>query len=499
MTDLLIALNRFGLGGRVHDPVPSDPRGWLLGQLHRYDSRPPHIAAIASSAQVIGQMNDAYAARREFKADKSGQGAAAALSDPLMAGAAPAMAARLGPASSVATEAAAQAVLLAGGPKAAGFFRDIRQTYVASVGARTTVAAASDTPFAERLVAFWSNHFALSVDKQTVVGLAGPFEFEAIRPHIMGTFANLLLSVESHPAMLLYLDQAQSIGPNSMAGTRAAKFAKAKRGLNENLAREILELHTLGVRTGYSQTDVTEFARALTGWTVAGLRQNGALAGLHPGAAFVAALHEPGTRLVMGKRYAGEDDRQARAILADLAVHPATAQHIATKLARHFAADDPPPALVARLAQSFLASGGDLPTLYRTLVDSPEVWRADAPKFRNPWDWGIAAMRAVGMADVPDRAAVGLFQQLGQQIWKPGSPAGYDDISASWAAPDALLRRVEAAARMAKAVPTLDARALAPQLFPATLSPKTSQVIASAESPAQALALLLVSPEMMRR
>jgi uncharacterized protein (DUF1800 family) len=289
-----------------------------------------------------------------------------------------------------------------------------------------------------------------------------------------------------------------SVGPDSPLGSRAAKRGR-ERGLNENLAREILELHTLGVRSGYGQADVIEFARALTGWTVGGLARQPILRGPGPGFWFAGAIHQPGARTILGKRYAQSGEAQAQAVLDDLAVHPATARHIATKLARHFAADDPPPALVARLEAAFLKTGGDLPSLYRVLIAAPEVWSGPA-KFRTPWEWSLAALRATGVKTLPGATAAGAFQQLGQPIWRPGSPAGYDDIAASWAGPDALYRRVEVAQRIAKrTAPAIDARRLAAQLFPGALSPATADALARAESGEQALALLLVSPEMLRR
>jgi uncharacterized protein (DUF1800 family) len=312
--------------------------------------------------------------------------------------------------------------------------------------------------------------------------------------------------------MLLYLDQAQSIGPNSEAaqlGQRFARFRRpgqvARRGINENLAREILELHTLGVDSGYTQADVTEFARALTGWTVAGLTRGPAqrFIGLdgNPGDfVFAARIHEPGTRSIVGRSYRQEGEAQASAVLRDLAADPRTARHLATKLARHFAGDEPPPAMVRRLEQAYLQSGGDLPTLYRTIIDSPEAWAETAPKFRTPWDWSIAALRAVGSRQIEAQPAAGLLNQLGQPVWRPGSPAGFDDIAASWAGPDALMRRVEAAERIASRTGGLiDARELGPRLMPGALSPATSQAIARAESPGQGLALLLVAPEFLRR
>jgi uncharacterized protein (DUF1800 family) len=264
-----------------------------------------------------------------------------------------------------------------------------------------------------------------------------------------------------------------------------------------------MELHTLGVRTGYSQGDVTEFARALTGWTVSGLGRGPAarLIGGSPGQfQFAALLHEPGARTIIGKRYDQQGEAQARAVLLDLAASPATAKHIATKLARHFAGDDPPPALVERLSKAYLASGGDLPTVYRTLIQSPEPWAPKPLKFKNPWEWTVSALRAVGSNELDPKMAAGVLRQLGQPTWQPGSPAGWDDIAASWAGPDALVRRVEVAQRIgAKAASTIDARNLAEKLFPQSLSDATRTAIARAESPADGLALLLVSPEFVRR
>jgi uncharacterized protein (DUF1800 family) len=462
MAEASIALNRFGLGARPDERAPEDARRWLTGQFDRFDPRPaPIVAAPDSGAAVAAYV----AGRRQRKAARS-----AAAADP-----AAAMAAR---------KAAQQAE---------------RQAYVDSVGARMAAALVTPAPFVERMVWFWANHFAVSTDKGAIAGLAGPFEFEAIRPHVLGTFGQMLNAVERHPAMLLYLDQAQSIGPDSRLGSRIDARGRRKAGLNENLGREIMELHTLGVRTGYTQADVTEFARALTGWTVAGLGRGQGLG--RPGSfAFAERLHEPGTRTIRGKRYPQDGEKQAQAVLDDLAASPATATHIATKLARHFAGDAPPQPLVDRLEAAFLKTGGDLPSLYRVLIDSPEVWAPAPAKFKTPWEWSVSSLRALGAQAVPGRQVTGLLTQLGQPVWKPGSPAGYDDIAASWAGPDAILRRVEAAQRLAgRAREALDARRLAETLYPAAVTPATATQLARAESPAQALALLLVAPESMRR
>lgn len=461
MSAAAIALNRFGLGARPEDAPPADPQRWLLSQFERYDPLP---APWRAQERTPGAVQALLAGQRAVR------------------------------------EAAA------GGQQAArqAYRRDAREAYLGAVGARTGSALGTPAPFVEHLVHFWANHFAVSVDKLPVLGLAGALEADAIRPQVLGRFEDMLLAVTRHPAMLLYLDQAQSIGPQSVVALRAAERQQPRRrGLNENLAREILELHTLGVRSGYTQDDVTEFARALTGWTLPGLPGLPAGEGADAaGGAFAyrAVLHEPGSRTVLGRVYAQAGEEQARAILHDLATAPATARHIATKLARHFVADDPPASLVQGLAGAFQRSGGELPTVYRALVAARESWEPAASKFKTPWEWAVSSLRALGRNEVPPLQAAALMNQLGQPVWRPGSPAGYDDVAATWAAPDALLRRVEAAQRIAaQAGDAVDARSLAPRVLPGRLGESTVSAIARADSPASGLALLLVSPEFLRR
>ncbi len=497
MTKASIALNRFGLGARGDQPTPPDPVGWLTRQLSSYDPHPDPIAAAPTSATVAAGLADYYREQRAMRIMQGNRPPAAQgpASAPMQAPGAPGMAPSTPetPGQSDAMKQARQFAQRAG-----------RGDYAGAVGARATNALVTETPFVERLVYFWSNHFAVSADKLELIGLSGTLETEAIRPHVLGTFREMLIAVEQHPAMLLYLDQAVSVGPNSPRGAQIAARGNRKVGLNENLAREILELHTLGVRTGYTQADVTEFARAMTGWTVAGIgRGPGAGAagtdGLPGDFVFAAPIHEPGDRTIMGKRYPAGGVEQARAVLQDVSIAPATATHVMTKLARHFAGDTPPPALVARLQAAFLSSGGDLPTVYRALIASPEVWVERPLKFKTPWEWTISSMRALNVKTADPQAMVGLLNQLGQPTWKPGQPIGYDDIAASWAGPDAVLRRVEAAERFASRAANVDARALAPRVLPGAVSPATQSALAACESPAQALALLLVTPEFLRR
>ena len=482
MLSTTIALNRFGLGARPAEQVPTDGKRWLLQQFDRFEPRPQALAQVPTRTAVVAELSEYFEAQRMFAQGKRQQPQPASMTNASM------------------PAADAKAV----DPVKRYLRQNIRQNYLVMSSARLDSALASDTPFVERLVHFWANHFAVSVDKLPVIGLAGLLEFEAIRPHVLGKFSDMLLAVEQHPAMLVYLDQAQSIGPNSRAGQFAAMRGGKQRGLNENLAREIMELHTLGVRTGYSQADVTEFARALTGWTVGGIgRGPGArMLGNAPAGDFQFAelLHEPGDRTIMGRRYGQTGEAQARAVLMDLAASPATAKHLATKLARHFAGDEPPRALIDRLSKAYLASNGDLPTVYRTLIESPEPWAAQPVKFKTPWEWSVSALRAIDATSIPAQAQAGLLKQLGQPTWQPGSPAGWDDIAASWAAPEALVLRDEAAQRIADSVgSSVDARALAEKLYPGSLSETTRTAIARAESPAEGLALLLVSPEFVRR
>lgn len=479
MSEARIALNRFGLGGRGDTPPPASPRRWLIEQFDHYVARPPAIAALPDGVTQLRAMADYLADVRMARR---------------MQAAAPEPEADMADAAGAADPVR----------QARRFARvQARDGLAAGVAARLDVALTTATPFVERLVHFWSNHFAVSADKAVLIGLVAPFEFEAIRPHVLGRFSDMLRAVEQHPAMLVFLDQSRSIGPNSLIGQRLARHNHPG-GLNENLAREILELHTLGVRSGYGQVDVGELAQALTGWSVTGIGQSVmAQSRSQPtpdGFAFAANRHEPGARTVLGRRYDQPGEAQGRAILADLAAHPATARHIATKLARHFVADEPPPALVARLERAFLTSGGDLPTVYRALLEAPEAWTPASAKFRTPWDWSVAALRAVNADTLPGLGGAGLFNQLGQPVWRPRSPAGWDDTAPSWAAPAALMRRVEAAERIAaRAGAGVDARALAARLFPDGLSAGTERALARAEDGRQALALLLVSPELLRR
>lgn len=491
MIEFRTAAARFGLGARPDDRHADDIRRAMEGQFETFQPKPAALASAPTRVAVAGSLADYLEETRMFRAQNMGGGQAA-----------------------LATTKA----MMPDGTPADGTIKDAiqasrkyaRQTardqYLALVGARMNAALTTETPFVERMVHFWANHFAISIDKLTLIGMGGLLEMEAIRPNVLGKFSDMLLAVERHPAMLLYLDQAQSVGPDSPVGQRVAARGNRKIGLNENLAREIMELHTLGVRTGYTQADVTEFARAMTGWTVAGITRGPMARVLGPDQppgdfVFAGPLHQPGDRTIMGRRYPAAGEAQARQVILDLAAHPATAKHIATKLARHFAGDTPPPALVDRLAARFSESGGDLPAVYRALIEAPELQGTQLTKFKTPWDWSVSALRAVGTREVQGQPIAGMLTQLGQPVWRPGSPAGYDDLDASWSGPDALMRRVEMASRIATRAggAKFDPRQLAATVLPAGGSATTLSAISRAESPVEGVALMLAAPEFMRR
>jgi uncharacterized protein (DUF1800 family) len=346
--------------------------------------------------------------------------------------------------------------------------------------------------FGERLVLFWSNHFCVSVGKgQIARATAGALEREAIRPHVFGRFADMLLAVEKHPAMLFYLDNRQSVGP----GSRAARNRTV--GLNENLAREILELHTLGVDGGYGQADVTALARIITGWSFVGAGERLGPAGSF---VFVANRHEPGEQVLLGKRYPDTGVEQGETALRDIARHPATATHVARKLVRHFvSADAPPRVMIEHLAKVFRDTDGDLAEVSRALVSHPEAFKGDAANIRQPWEWIAAISRFAGLPK-----DVGQILQplnlLGQPLWAPPGPNGWPDGPAHWAAPEGMRTRLDLAAAAARRIgDRLHPSELAEQLFDAALSAETAQAIRRAESKQQGLAMLMMAPEFLRR
>ena len=454
-----IAANRFGLGARPGELQRiTHPDKWLLGQLAGPPAHPAELRGLPDSASVLAATGELR--RRQRAARRAGE------------------------------------------DTANEYGRTVRQHYVDQAAARYRHAALTEHPFHERLVHFFTNHFAVSADKQPLPAIAGLFENEAIRPHVNGTFFDLLLAVEKHPAMLLYLDNQRSIGPNSPLGRRARRRRSNQAvGLNENLAREILELHTLGVDGGYTQEDVTSFASVLTGWSIGGAGENGRFADGVPGRfEFRETIHEPGTQRVLGRRYTQPGVAQGEAVLRDLATHPATARFVSTKLVRHFVADEAPGPIVDRLVRAWLGSNGDLPTVLEALVLAPGSWGGSHQKYKSPHDFVVSTLRAFEY--VPDRPQfiVGALDLLGQAPYRPGSPEGWPDTAAQWGGADALYQRIEWSNTVARVVGArVDPAALGDAVLGARFAAETRKAVSRAESRVQGTTLLLASPDFQRR
>jgi uncharacterized protein (DUF1800 family) len=465
--DPAIAAHRFGLGERDLAAVGADARGWLLGQLGPGEPEPglaeDPLAASASRLQLGRRLRRARRAAAARPPDPGRQGKLR-------------VTARPPPAPDTAPEATE---------------RDLVEAVQRDVLRRLRRALTTRRPFAERLLRFFGNHFAVSAAKGPVRGLVAPFEREALAPRLAGSFRELLRAAVTHPAMLIYLDNVQSFGPDSPIGLRR------RRGLNENLAREVLELHTLGVRGGYTQADVEALAAVLTGWSVD--PRTGTTA-------FFARRHQPGPKRLLGRDIPEGGEAELDRALDLLAQHPATAAHVSLRLARHFVADEPPAGLVLALTSTFRESNGDLTALARTLLTHPEAWSPAPVKIRPPEDWALAALRIIGLRDVPDRLlvrTVDRFARLaGHPPGRPPSPEGFPDDTAAWLGPDALLKRIEWATlvgrRSARELGTT-ARLLARQALGSRLSSTTDDALLSAADEGEALTMLLVSPEVLFR
>jgi uncharacterized protein (DUF1800 family) len=425
------ALRRFGLGWRGSEPVPADVRGWLTSQLDAPDPMLSGPGPSAAHGILVGRhYDDAKKAGQDPKygmADLFGEEMAAALQN----------------------------------------------------------AATTNLPFRERLVWFWSNHFTVSARAGNYTfGLAGAYVREAIRPHVTGRFADLVKAVMRHPGMLTYLDNQVSVGPESLDGVKTHK------GINENLARECLELHTLGVHGGYTQRDVTAFAAILTGRTVN-------FDGDSPGFVFKADMHEPGPQTFLGQTFPeGLDGSEAA--LEFIANHPATHRHIATQLVQHFVADTPPLQCIDRVASVLDDTKGDLKRAVVAIIDMPEAWEP-LSKFRAPAEYVVAVLRAV---DLPPEAAgrlVAATIDLGQPFMGPLLPNGWPDTAPDWLSGEALLKRADWAMTQASrpGAPAVDA--VATGSLGGLCSQSTRSAIQDCPTPPEALATLFVSPEFLRR
>ena len=390
----LRALNRFGLGARPGELNRIEPQSWLRAQVQTSAVRQP-AGNLPSTRTIVEEI---AAARQNGKMSQEMRSA---------------------------------------------MRKQGRERMGEEVLASLNLAITTDAPFVERLVRFWSNHFAISAQgEQMVVYLAGAYEREAIRPNVFGRFEDMVLATAMHPAMLIYLDQTRSIGPKSRAGR------KSERGLNENYARELMELHTLGVDGGYTQDDVRQLALMLTGWTVGGIFR-GRTGGQPKPFAFMEQLHEPGSKVLLNRRFAQVGVNEGWQAISLLCRQPSTARFIATKLVRHFVADQPHPLDVDYIAGVFQDTGGDLRAVSLALLDLDSAFYGTERKFRSPQEFVIAAARALGLKQ-SGRSAVQALQSMRHPLWSPPSPAGYGDMVVDWADPDSLLRRADFATLMAK-------------------------------------------------
>ena len=371
--------------------------------------------------------------------------------------------------------------------------------------ARVKQALKPEIGLLERLVTFWSNHFSMTVWKdQVILGTIGQLERDVIRPNVLGSFTDMLLGVMCHPAMIAYLDNDDSIGPRSPIGKSWGA------GFNENLAREVMELHTIGAGGGYTEADVTAFARILTGWSYvrgweADNEWNGGNDENRGQFIFRADWHEPGGIELMGKRYPAAGQDQGEAVLRDLAVHPKTAEHLAFKLVLHFLTDAPTPAMVEPVAEAFRASGGDLGATTRALVALPEAWSLPLKKLRTPYEIAIAQFRATGTG-FPKDDTVWAFTEplraLDNLPWEYGPPDGFPDETAAWLNPDAMRVRLDTSLLFVDIFGEDDwplAGELARDLFDGALSQPSKVALRKPADNRAAMALLLMLPEFQRR
>jgi uncharacterized protein (DUF1800 family) len=470
-----LALHRFGLGPRAGSitMIASDPRGALLEEIEK-----PGAGQIADKEMLTAPQ----AARLAFHYNQEQQ--AKRISARISEEQRKTTMAVMTPEDSKPDDAAMMTVPGAGEPQQA---TPPQQNVNREVMRRTNAAINAEIGFVERLVWFWSNHFCVSAD--VVTNMAGAYEREAIRAHVLGKFADMVLAAESHPAMLVYLDNFRSVGPMSVVGLLN------KTGLNENLGREILELHTLGVRTVYTQEDVYRFAKTITGWTIRPMATD-----LERGNEFFfnPRLHEPGPQTILGKTYPEGGVEQGQAVLADIARHPATAAHVAFKLARHFSADEPSPSLVERLSKRFIETDGDLKEIAKALIEAPETWDEQRLKLKRPSEWLISCWRAIGAGPAEARRVLDSHAYLGERFWRPNAPKGFPDEQSAWM--DGLSQRLDIANRIGELVQArVEPAALLENSLGPLCSEDTRKTITRAESRQQAITLTLMAPEFQRR
>jgi uncharacterized protein (DUF1800 family) len=354
----------------------------------------------------------------------------------------------------------------------------------------------------EIMVDFWSNHFNVFSAKGADRWLTTAYDRDSIRPHALGKFRDLLLATAQSPAMLFYLDNWLSANPNAPAA-RMGGPNNRRRGLNENYARELMELHTLGVDGGYTQRDVQEVARCLTGWTIRQPRGEGSFY-------FEPRIHDTGEKVVLGNRIpSGGGVEDGLRVIDLLAQHPSTARFVSLKLARRFIADDPPPSLVNKAAEAFNKSSGDIPTVLRALIDSPEFYSPDIyqAKVKKPLEFVASALRTTGAEVQLSHQLLRYLGRMGEPLFLAQPPTGHPDVAASWTSPDMLLTRMNFATDLiTNRIPGSRVRlealgdkdAFARLIAPDSLSTATRSAVAEVEG-SQAITLLMAAPEFQRR
>lgn len=444
--DGFIAINRFGMGSGIEDTIliSKDPKNWLLSQLTKSN--------LKKDTQILSNgLSDlqTVAKQVQIKRDSS--------------------------------QAERDAVK-----------KKARNIFIQEVDRRTKHAISTENPFLERLALFWSNHFTISVKANPLLlGIAGIYERDAIRPHVLGKFSDMLLSVTRHPAMIVYLDNQGSFGPNSKAGQRR------DRGLNENLAREILELHTLGVNGGYTQDDIISLAKIITGWTIKPPQLPG-----KAGYMYIDRMHEPGTHKLLGRTYTQRGEQQGIKALTDLAYHPSTARFISTKLAMHFISDTPPQSAISKLEKTFLSTGGDLLEVSKALIELPEVWDKPLGKFKTPYELIVSSLRTLnaGKHEFDMKKVITSFRLMDHMPFGASSPAGWSDLEADWLSSNSLMNRVEWAHALSQLVPfKANPNDVAKIIIGPAADAETMLWISRAPTAKDGLALIMASPAFQRR
>ena len=447
-SDLLLSTNRFGLGAAPGElaAARSDPRGHVADQLARPVEAPPSEELPPSTTQGLALLLE----RRRILGERN-------------------------------------AVVAQGGADPGTPFTRPGAVAAGELKVAIETATRTTTPLIERLSLYWSDHFTTA--GASIGFLGGGMDRDAVRPHMLGKFSDLLVAAALHPAMLFYLDNRNSTGPNAPVN----QGRRRRGGLNENLGRELLELHTLGADGGYTQDDVIALAKILTGWTV----DLGQVPVRSERVGFFPERHEPGPQTLLGKTYPQEGADQAIAALTDLARHPSTARHVTRRMVRHFVGNGLP-GLEERMAAVFRRTEGDLGAVTRALVLDDEAW-VPPRKVRPPIELMLASARLLGgLPSRPEPARA--LGAMGQPLWQAPSPKGWPTEDDAWAAPDSIKTRLDWASELSAGVPPgTDARALLEVAFGPAASPETRRALERAADGRQALTILLLSPEFQRR